>query len=117
MNPPLKIALIVPVIRALSKPRLVMIASSFLLCAMLGCDNSQNDIVGKWQTAGDAMVWEFSKDSSVLMGTARGKYTFGTNRVKIQTPFGTTVYQLDLSADRMILKDPRGSKLEFTRSK
>jgi hypothetical protein len=63
------------------------------------------------------MVWEFSEDSSILMGSTRGKYTFGRNRVKIQTPFGTTVYQLDLSEDRMILKDSSGSKLEFTRSK
>jgi hypothetical protein len=108
---------IMPVVRALDKARLMMIASAFLLCAMSGCDNSQTDIVGKWRSARDATVWEFAPDSSVLMDGARGKYTFGTNRVKIQTPFGTTVYQLDLSADRMILKDPRGSKLEFTRSK
>jgi hypothetical protein len=103
---------------ALDKSRLVLIASALLVCAMVGCENSQNDIVGKWRTAveANAIVWEFSKDSSVLMGGTRGKYTFGSNRVKIQTPFGTTVYQMDLSRDRMILKDPRGSKLEFTRS-
>jgi hypothetical protein len=108
-----------PVILVLNKSQLVMIASAFLLWAMVGCENSQNDIVGKWHAAGEAnaMVWEFSKDSSVLMGGTRGKYTFGRNRVKIQTPFGTTVYEMDLSKDRMILKDPRGSKLEFTRSK
>ena len=63
------------------------------------------------------MIWEFSKDSSILMGSSRGKYTFGRNRVKIQTPGGTTVYQMDLSEDRMILKAPGGSKLEFTRLK
>jgi hypothetical protein len=63
------------------------------------------------------MIWEFSEDSSILMGSTRGKYTFGRNRVKIQTPFGTTVYQMDLSQDRMILKAPGSSKLEFTRSK
>jgi hypothetical protein len=99
--------------------RLVMIASALLLCALTGCENSQADIVGKWRTAGEAnaMVWEFSKDSSILMGSSRGKYTFDHDRIKIQTPFGTTVYQLELSDDRMILKDPRGSKLEFARSK
>jgi hypothetical protein len=108
-----------PAIPAHHQLRLVIIASALLLSAMAGCGSSQPDIVGKWRTAGEtnAMVWEFSTDSSVLMGGTRGKYTFGRNRVKIQTPFGTTVYQMDLFEDRMILKDPRGSKLEFTRSK
>jgi hypothetical protein len=96
-----------------------MIASAILLCGLSGCENSQADIVGKWQRAGDAnaMVWEFSKDSSILLGSTRGKYTFGRNRVKIQTPGGTTVYRMDLTPDRMILTAPGGSKLEFTRSK
>jgi len=108
-----------PAILAQYRSRLVIIASALLLCALVSCENSQNDIVGKWRTGGEAnaMVWEFSKDSSVLMGGTRGKYTFGRNRVKIQSPYGTTVYQMDLSEDRMILKDPSGSKLAFTRSK
>ncbi len=103
----------------LPKSRLVIMASAVLLCALTGCDNSPNDIVGQWRTAGEAnaMVWEFSKDSSVLMDGTRGKYTFGRNRLKIQTPFSTTVYQMELSADRMILKGPHGSRLEFTRLK
>jgi len=63
------------------------------------------------------MVWEFSRDSSILIGNTRGKYTFGRNRVKIQTPSGTTVYQMDLQENRMVLNAPGGSKLEFTRSK
>ena len=97
----------------------MILAAALFLSVLVGCGRSRNDIVGKWRTAGDssAMVWEFSDDGSVLMGSTRGKYTFGRNRVKIQTPFGTTVYQLDLSEDRMILKAPGGSKLEFTRSK
>jgi hypothetical protein len=87
---------------------------------MAGCGSSHDDIVGKWHATGDssAMVWEFSKDGSVLMGSTRGRYSFGDrDRVKIQTPFGTSVYQMELSENRMILKDPNGSKLEFTRSK
>jgi hypothetical protein len=97
----------------------MILASALFLCALAGCGGSPDSIVGKWHATGDssAMVWEFSEDSSVLMGSTRGKYTFGRNRVKIQTPFGTTVYQMDLSEDRMILKAPGGSKLEFTRSK
>ena len=109
-----------PVIPVLSRSRLVIIASALLLCAIAGCGSSHNDIVGKWHAAGDAsaMVWEFSNDGSVLMGSTRGRYSFGDrDRVKIQTPFGTSVYQMEFSEDRMILKDPNGSKLEFTRSK
>ena len=52
------------------------------------------------------------------MGSIRGRYTFGDReRIKIETPSGTAVYQIELSGDRMTLKDPRGSKLEFTRVK
>ena len=109
-----------PVILAQYKSRLVIIASALLLCAMAGCGSSHNDIVGNWRTAGDssAMVWEFSRDGSVLMGSTRGRYSFGDrDRVKIETRFGTSVYQMELSGDRMILRDPTGSKLEFTKIK
>jgi hypothetical protein len=98
----------------------LILVSGLLLCAMASCRNSHHDIAGKWRTHGDAnaMVWEFSKDGSVLMGGTRGRYSFGDrDRVKIQTPFGTSVYQMELSNDHMILKDPSGSRLEFTRSK
>jgi hypothetical protein len=93
---------------------------TLLLCFLGGCEGSHGDIVGKWQTRGDskAMVWEFSKDSSVLMGSTRGKYTLGdSDRVKIQTPFGTSVYQIEVAGDQMTLRDPTGSKLEFTKLK
>ncbi len=61
-------------------------------------------------------VWEFSKNGSVLIGNVRGRYKFGDqNRVKIETPFATSVYQLEVSGDRMILREPGGPKLEFTR--
>ena len=64
------------------------------------------------------MVWEFVKDGSVLMGSTKGRYSFGDrNRVKIETPFGTSIYQLKLADNRMVLTDPTGSKLEFTRMK
>jgi hypothetical protein len=98
----------------------MILASALFLCALAGCAKSQNDIVGKWSTAGDsnAMIWEFSKDGSVLMGGTRGKYSFGDNeRIKIQTPFGTSVYQMEFSGDQMTLKDPIGSKLLFTKQK
>lgn len=64
----------------------------------------------------DATAWEFSKDGSVLVGNVRGKYTFGDqNRVKIETAFATSVYQRKIVGDRMTLRKPDGSKLEFTR--
>lgn len=108
-----------PTILAIDKTRLVTIAIALLLCAMTGCGSSHDDIVGKWRTAGPSqMVWEFSKDGSVLMGSARAKYSLGDqDRVKIETRFGTLVYQMEFSADRMTLKDPNGSKLELTRLK
>jgi hypothetical protein len=97
----------------------MIVTSALLLCAMVGCENSQNDIVGKWRSGdSNAMVWEFVKDGSVLMGSTKGRYSFGNrNRVKIETPFGTSVYQLELADNPMLLTDPTGSRLEFTRVK
>lgn len=97
-----------------------ILASALFLCALAGCGSAQNNILGKWSTAGDssAMVWEFSKDGSVVMGGTRGKYSFGDNeRVKIQTPFGTSVYQMEFAGDQMTLKDPTGSRLVFKKQK
>lgn len=97
---------------------LSIIPLTVLLSVMTGCGNST--IVGKWNMSGasDATVWEFSKDGSVLVGNVRGKYTFGDQkRVKIETPFATSVYQLEIIGDRMTLRKPDGSKLEFTRIK
>jgi hypothetical protein len=96
----------------------VILASALFLSGLVGCGRSRNDIVGKWRTAGDstAMVWVFSQDGSVLMGSTRGKFSRGDNdRIKIQTSFGTSVYQMEVSGDQMSLKDPSGSKLAFTK--
>lgn len=97
------------------KSRLRIIASIALLCAMVGCGNSS--IVGKWHMSGGsgATIWEFSKNGAVLIGNTRGRYTLDRNRVKIETPFAKTVYQMEFSGDRMILREPNGPKLEFTR--
>jgi hypothetical protein len=52
----------------------------------------------------------------VLVGEVRGIYKFGDQgRIKIQTPFSTTVYVVNLSSDQLVLEDLGGSKLEFTR--
>jgi hypothetical protein len=89
------------------------------LASFVACDTSSEDIVGKWHLAADgsAMVWEFSKDGSVLVGTTRGRYRFGDNkRIKIETGFSTAVYQIEFITGRMILRNANGSKLEFTKS-
>lgn len=61
-------------------------------------------------------VWEFKSNGSVLVGEVGGRYKFGDqDRIKIQTPFSTTVYQARISTDQLVLEEPGGAKLEFTR--
>jgi hypothetical protein len=100
------------------KPQLRIIAAIALLLAMTGCGNSS--VVGKWRLMGgsNAILWEFSPNGVVLVGDVRGRYKFGDrDRIKIETPFATTVYQMKISGDRMILQELGGSRLEFTRIK
>jgi hypothetical protein len=101
-----------------STSRLRIIALATLLFAMTACGHSS--IVGKWRMSGaeNQTVWEFSNNGSVLVGDVRGRYKFGDqDRIKIETPFATSVYQLDISGDHMALEEPGGTKLEFTRVK
>jgi hypothetical protein len=91
-------------------------AAAVLLFVMVGCGNSS--IVGKWRMSGteNQTVWEFSGNGSVLVGEVRGRYKFGNHdRIKIETPFATTVYLVTLSGDQLVLQELGGSKLEFTR--
>jgi hypothetical protein len=91
-------------------------ASAVLLFVMAGCGKSS--IVGKWRMSGteNQTVWEFSGNGSVLVGEIRGRYKFGDqDRIKIETPFATTVYQVTISSDQLALQELGGSKLEFTR--
>jgi hypothetical protein len=101
----------------LLRVRLLLVPSlAVLLFLMIGCGNSS--IVGKWRMSGteNPTVWEFSGNGSVLVGEVRGRYKFGDqNRLKIETPFATTVYVMNLSNDQLLLQDLTGSKLEFTR--
>ena len=85
-----------------------------------GCNRSREDITGRWRSPNDsnAIVWEFSSSGRVTIGTMQARYSFGDrDRIKIETSSSTSVYQLQLSEDRMTLTDPRGSKLEFIRVK
>jgi hypothetical protein len=89
-------------------------------CLITGCGGKAHEIVGRWRLSNEpnAMVWEFSSDGSVLMGTNRGRYSFGdNNRIKIETSFSTAVYQMEIAGDKMTLKEPNGSKLVLTRVK
>ena len=64
------------------------------------------------------MVWEFTSNGGVIEGTMHGRYSFGDNqRIKIETPVAASVYHMQVVNDRLILTDPRGTKLEFTRIK
>ena len=83
---------------------------------MAGCGNSS--IVGKWRLSGgeNQTVWEFLSNGSVHVGEVRGRYKFGDqNRMKIETPFATTVYLVQLSSDQLVLQELGGAKLEFTK--
>ena len=99
------------------RARLLLVpASAVLLFVMTGCGNSS--IVGKWRMSGaeNQTVWEFSGNGSVLAGEVHGRYKLGNqDRIKIETPFATTVYVVKLSSDQLVLQDLGGSKLEFTR--
>src|SRR5262249_9271414 len=95
---------------------LLACASAALLLVMAGCGNSS--IVGKWRMAGteNQTVWEFLSNGSVLVGEVRGRYRLGDQeRIKIETPFATTVYLVKVSGDQLMLQELGGSKLEFTR--
>jgi hypothetical protein len=65
----------------------------------------------------NAMVWEFSGNGAVAIGNTHGRYIVDRNRIKIETPFARTVYQMEFSGDRMILREPNGPKLDFTKVK
>ena len=99
-----------------SKSSLTIIALGALLCMLAGCGKSS--VVGKWSMSGlsNATIWEFKTNGAVLVGDVSGRYRFGDqDRIKIQTPFSTAVYQLKISGDQMTLQEPGGTKLEFTR--
>jgi hypothetical protein len=108
---------IMPSIFGRSKYGLRAIVLAVTLCAIAGCGGPARAIAGKWRMSdSNETIWEFAKNGSVVMGSTQGRYTFGGgNRIKIETPFATSLYQMEFSGDRMILRAPQGSKLEFTR--
>jgi hypothetical protein len=104
------------VVFALRGSLLFLPALAAVTLALTGCGKSS--IVGKWRMSGaeNQTVWEFSSNGSVVVGEVPGRYKLGDqDRIKIETPFSTTVYQLKISTDHLVLQEPSGSKLEFTR--
>ena len=104
------------VISPRGRTQLRIIALVVLVCAIAGCGNP--GVVGKWRMSGasNAIVWEFFSNGLVVVGNVRGKYTFGDqDRIKIETPYATSVYQLEISGDHMMLQESGGPKLEFAR--
>ena len=96
---------------------LCMTTAAALLSA---CDSKEKQVVGKWKVAGgpETATWEFSASKAVDMMGRKGKYTFGDQgRLKVQTQSATFVYQVQLSADRMTLTEPNGTKVELERVK
>lgn len=92
--------------------------AAILLFALAACGAQQKQIVGKWKVTSDTseLVWEFAPDGTVASGDMNGRYSFGSqNRVKIQTPFATFVYQVDFHGEKMTWKSPNGTTTELTR--
>jgi hypothetical protein len=95
-----------------------LIAFAAVILLLAACGNSS--IVGKWRMSGieNQTIWEFSSNGSVQVGDIPGRYKFGDqDRIKIETPFSTAVYLVKISSDQLVLQEPGGSKLEFTRIK
>jgi hypothetical protein len=94
------------------------IALTVVLWVLAACGNS-HDIVGKWRMSADSsnVVWEFFDNGSVQIGDSKGRYRLDRDRLKIEQGFATSVYQMEFSGDRLILRDTHNSKLEFTRIK
>lgn len=89
-----------------------------LLLTFAACKPPSQQIAGKWALQGgtNPVVWEFAPNGSARMGGTAGRYTFGDhNRLKIQTPFATFVYEIELSGDTMTWKDSNGSRAELKR--
>jgi hypothetical protein len=99
---------------------LLRIAAVAILFALVACGGIKGQIIGQWKVTSDTsgLVWEFAENGVVTSGDMRGKYSLGDrNRLKIQTPFATFVYEVKLAGNRMTWKNLSGSQTELTRVK
>jgi hypothetical protein len=66
----------------------------------------------------NGVVWEFASNGGATIGDTRGRYVFrDSERVKIEMPYGISVYQIKVVGDQMSLRDSTGANLQFTRIK
>lgn len=94
------------------------VAAVAIIFALAACTDAKSQVIGQWKVTSDtsALVWEFAEDGTVTSGDMRGRYSFGSqNRLKIQTPFATFVYQVELAGNKMTWKNPNGSKTDLMR--
>jgi hypothetical protein len=106
--------------RSFNRRQLRLLVSAVLLSVLAACGGPSREIVGKWRTSSDpnAVVWEFAGNGLVTIGSTRGKYSFGdSGRIKIQTPFEKSVYEVTISHDHMTFRESTGSRIEFDRIK
>ncbi len=107
----------------LPRLRLAFLAFVFAIsfAFLAGCGNPRKaQIVGKWKVTNDTtgIVWEFANDGGVMSGDIRGRYAFGSQKqMKLQTPFATFIYQVDIDGDQMTWNGPKGAKTELSRVK
>jgi hypothetical protein len=89
---------------------------ALLLFVMAGSGKSSNVGKSRMSVTEKKTLRDFTGNGSVHEGQVRGRYKLGDqDRLKIETPFATTVYVVNVSNDQLVLQDLGGSKLEFTR--
>jgi outer membrane biogenesis lipoprotein LolB len=106
--------------RSFSRNSFRLLISAVLLLLLAACGGASREIIGKWRTSSDsnAVVWEFASNGLVTIGSTRGKYSFGdSQRIKIQTPFEKSVYEVTIAHDHMTFREANGSHIEFDRIK
>ena len=106
--------------RTFSRRQIRLFIAAVLLSVLAACGGPSREIVGKWRTSSDpdAIVWEFAANGLVTIGSTRGKYSFGdSGRIKIQTPFEKSVYEVTIARDHMTFRESTGSRIEFDRIK